>query len=106
MMHSSAMDSVRGRLPLVAVLSASAALLVGGALAAQQTRGNATNVWQMMLQADIDSAVTIINQHYIYASYPSAAAWDSVMSAALAQVRREMPLVKDFAGYRAFIGIS
>ena len=60
-----------------------------------------SNGWQMLLQADIDSAVKVMNRYYIYASYPGGAWWDSVVSSALARVRRDMPLVKALESFRA-----
>lgn len=60
-----------------------------------------SNGWQMLLQADIDSALKTLKRYYIYASYPGGAWWDSVVNVALAKVRREMPLVRDLEGFRA-----
>lgn len=90
---------------VVAILSFAAPVCasLAGQPATQRSVGwdRPSNGWQMLLQADIDSAVKIMNRYYIYASYPGGPSWDSVMSSALGKVRGEMRLVKDLESFRA-----
>ena len=86
-------------LPLVLAHPAAAQL----AQLASPANPRAESAWRTLAEEDLDYIQGVVRQNYIYASYPADPAWQSLFRASLEQARRELPLVKDFGGYRAVL---